>query len=243
MPDYRELLSTELPTGVDSGCEFGSACINTAIYLPWLVSQCLRNGVVIRRIALNHIREAKAHHHSGAPADIIVNASGLLASRLGGLEDDTVYPIRGQIVLVRNEVSLMTTISGTEDADDEVCYAMQRAAGGGTILGGTYEKGSWESSPDPNTALRIMKRCIKLNPEMIKGQGIEALQIVRHGVGLRPGRSNGVRIETDRNLFEDSTPVVHNYGHAGWGYQGSFGCAERVLELVQEIQQDPKSKI
>ncbi|QKD46474.2 FAD-dependent oxidoreductase-like protein [Fusarium oxysporum Fo47] len=115
MPDYREPLSTELRTGVDSGCEFDSACIKTAIYLPWLVR---------------------------APADIIVNASGFLASRLGGLDDDAVYPIRGHIVL--------------------------RAAGGGTILSGTYEKGSWESSPNPNTALRITKRCIKLNPEVTK---------------------------------------------------------------------------
>lgn len=66
--------------------------------------------------------KSKRHHHLGAPADIIVNASGFLASRLGGLDDDAVYPIRGHIVLVRNEVSLMTTISGTEDADD-VRYA------------------------------------------------------------------------------------------------------------------------
>jgi D-amino-acid oxidase len=33
----------------------------------------------------------------------------------------------------------------------------------------------------------------------------------------------------------DGTWVVHNYGHAGWGYQGSYGCAERVVELVDEI--------
>jgi D-amino-acid oxidase len=29
-------------------------------------------------------------------------------------------------------------------------------------------------------------------------------------------------------------PVVHCYGHAGAGYQSSWGTAERVLELVRK---------
>ncbi|CRK19305.1 hypothetical protein BN1723_017774, partial [Verticillium longisporum] len=161
-------------------------------------------------------------HHSGKPADCIVNASGLLACRLGGVEDATVIPARGQIVLVRNEATPMSTISGTEDVATDVSYLMQRASGGGTILGGTYEKGNWEANPDPNTAIRIMKRCVELNPTLTNGKGIEALDIVRHGVGLRPTRKDGVRLETDTSIFEDGTPVVHNYGHAGWGYQGSY---------------------
>jgi D-amino-acid oxidase len=55
----------------------------------------------------------------------------------------------------------MFTVSGTDDGPDEVAYIMERAAGGGTILGGTYQKGSWESQPNPNTAISIMKRAIE----------------------------------------------------------------------------------
>jgi len=28
--------------------------------------------------------------------------------------------------------------------------------------------------------------------------------------------------------------VVHNYGHGGYGYQSSYGCASRVVGLVGE---------
>ncbi|KAH7369267.1 FAD dependent oxidoreductase [Plectosphaerella cucumerina] len=241
--DYRELDASELPHDVQSGCQFSSVCINTALYLPYLVGECRKNGVVLRRGALAHIHEAKALHHSGRPADVIVNASGLLAYKLGGVADATVYPARGQIVVVRNEATPMTTVSGTEDGATEVCYMMQRAAGGGTILGGTYDKGNWDAIPDPNIAVRIMKRCVELNPGLTGGRGIEALDVVRHGVGLRPCRKDGVRLETDRSIFEDGTPVIHNYGHAGWGYQGSFGCAKRVVELAEELKREGRSKL
>jgi D-amino-acid oxidase len=155
--------------------------------------------------------------------------------------DTTVIPVRGQIVLVRNDPGVMLTISGTDDGDDEVCYIMKRAAGGGTILGGTYQKGSWESQPDPNTALRIMKRAIEICPVLVGGEGgrVEDLDVIRHGVGLRPLRRDGVRIEKEKI---GGTWVVHNYGHGGWGYQGSYGCSIRAVELVQSIV-DAKAKL
>lgn len=68
-------------------------------------------------------------HASGKKADIVVNCTGLLASRLGGVQDETVIPARGQIVLVRNSPGKMMTISGTDDGEDEVMYMMERAAG------------------------------------------------------------------------------------------------------------------
>jgi len=221
----------ELKEGMDSGSVFTSVCINTAIYLPYLVSQCLAQGVTLRRAILSHISEAAGLHHSGKKADLIVNCTGLLASKLGGVMDKNVIPARGQIVVVRNEAGAMYSTSGTDDGDDQACYIMQRAAGGGTILGGTYQKGSWESQPDPSTALRIMKRAVELCPQLTGGKGIEALSVIRHGVGLRPLRLNGVRIEKEKI---GGVWVVHNYGHGGWGYQASYGCAQGALELANE---------
>lgn len=88
--------------------------------------------------------------------------------------------------------------------------------GGGTILGGTFQIGSWESQPDPNTAQRIMRRAIEMVPGLVKpGQGVEGLDVIRHGVGLRPYRAAGPRIETE---VIDGLKVVHNYG------SGSYGC-------------------
>lgn len=171
-------------------------------------------------------------HHTGQKADVLVNCTGLLASKLGGVMDKDVIPARGQIVLVRNDPGVMMTVSGTDDAEDEVCYIMQRAAGGGTILGGTYQKGSWESQPDPTQALRIMQRAVEMCPALTGGKGVEALSVIRHGVGLRPLRTSGLRLETERI---GGAWVVHNYGHAGWGYQASYGCSEDVKKLVDEV--------
>ncbi|KAK4100778.1 D-amino acid oxidase-like protein [Parathielavia hyrcaniae] len=234
MPDFRSLPPAELPAGMHSGCEFTSVCINTAVYLPWLVGQCARRGVRFRRAVLGHVSEAAGmSRHSTERADVVVNATGLLACRLGGVMDGKVYPARGQIVVVRNEADgIMSTTSGCEDGADEVVYVMQRALGGATVLGGTYQRGNWDPNPDPNVALRIMKRAVETHPALTDGKGVEALDIIRHGVGLRPAREGGVRIEKE---MIDGTWVVHNYGHAGWGYQGSYGCAERVVELVEGI--------
>ena len=74
-----------------------------------------------------------------------------------------------------------------------------------------------------------MKRAVELYPELTGGRGIEHLDVIRHGVGLRPGREGGARIEKERigDLL-----VVHSYGHGGGGYQSSYGCAEDVVRLV-----------
>ncbi|KAK3390725.1 D-amino acid oxidase-like protein [Podospora didyma] len=234
LPDYQDLPASSLPANIHSGSEFTSVCINTPMYLSWLVGQCAALSVTFKRVTLKHIAEASQFAQGGGKADVVINASGLLACRLGGVMDAKVVPARGQTVLVRNEAEgIMYCGSGCDDADDELCYIMQRALGGGTILGGTYQKGNWDGNPDPNTALRIMKRAVAAHPELTGGKGIEGLDVIRHGVGLRPTREGGVRIE--KELMEDGQWVVHNYGHAGWGYQGSYGCAEAVVELVDEV--------
>ncbi|XPS75778.1 hypothetical protein M3J09_007848 [Ascochyta lentis] len=230
--DYKDLESDELPPGIASGCEFGSLCINPALYLPWLVGQCRANGVTFHRRTLNHVAEVRSLSVGCSKVDVIVNATGLSASNLGGVLDQNMFPIRGQTVVVRNIAPTMIIQSGTDDGDDHACYMMTRATGGGTILGGTMQVGSWESQPDLDVADMIMRRAVNIAPELTNGKGPEHLDIIRHGVGLRPGREGGVRLEKEKI---DGVWVVHNYGHAGWGYQGSYGCAEEVVGLVDSI--------
>jgi D-amino-acid oxidase len=239
--DFREQNPNEVTRGYDSGCEFTSVCINTAIYLPWLAGQCLKNGVVLKRASLTDISEAKKLSHTGNVPNIIVNATGLGSLKLGGVKDETMAPARGQIVVVRNESTPMLITSGVEDGGSDVMYLMQRAAGGGTILGGTYDIGNWESQPDPNIAQRIMQRIVEARPEVADGKGVKGLSIIRHAVGLRPWRKDGLRLEEEK--LDDETWIVHNYGHSGWGYQGSYGCAEGVVELVDKVGKDAKAKL
>lgn len=246
LPDFRVLSKDELPAGTDSGTTFTSVCINVALYLPWLASQCLKRGTVIRRAVINHISEAANLHTSGQPADLIINCTGLSSLRLGGVEDTALYPARGQIVVVRNSPGgEMSTVSGTDDDPEEAMYIMQRAAGGGTILGGCLQANNWESQPDPNLATRIMKRCIEYCPALVPpGKGIEALSIIRHGVGLRPMRNGGIRVESGYTESESGKriPVIHNYGHGGYGYQTSWGCV-KVLERLTTDALSSRSKL
>ncbi|KAM5341521.1 hypothetical protein ACJ41O_014552 [Fusarium nematophilum] len=235
LPNHRLLSKTECGDGIDSGHAATSVCINTALYLPWLVGQCLKNGVVFKRCVLDHIDDAASLHHSAARADIVINCTGLASRSLGGIRDLKLYPARAQVVLVRNESEGMMAFSGTDDGPDEAMYIMCRPAGGGTILGGCYQRDNWESQPDPNLAIRIMKRCVAAHPQLTNGKGIEALDVIRHGVGLRPARDGGARIERER--IGDMW-VVHNYGHGGAGYQCSYGCAKVVTELVDGINSE-----
>jgi D-amino-acid oxidase len=228
---FRVLPKSDLAAGIDSATSFTSVCINTAIYLPWLLSQCLRNGVKVQRGTFSHLLDAVSVDPSH-PADLVVNCTGLGASTLGGVQDTLVVAARGQIVLVRNDPGgRMLNFSGTEDGPDEACYIMARAAGGGTILGGSYQKGNTDSGVDLNQATRIMQRAVKACPALTDGKGIEALDIIRHGVGLRPVREGGTRVAKEKI---GGVWVVHNYGAGGAGYQSSYGSAQAAVRLVEE---------
>lgn len=189
-----------------------------------------------------HISEASAAGiHPAGSVDLVINSTGLGASKLGGVLDTTVVPARGQVVLVRNISPKMLDISGTDDGDGEACYIMTRAAGGGTVLGGSYQKGNWESQPDPDLAIRIMERAVRIFPELIGGEGgVEKLDVIRHGVGLRPVREGGTRVERE---VIGGVVVVHNYGAGGAGYQSSYGCAMAAVKLVDEALAEKSSKL
>lgn len=124
------------------------------------------------------------------------------------------------------------------------------STGGGTIIGGCYQKGNWDSTPDFDLANRMLRRAVEFCPEFIGGpDGLggpisssdgqplafpkpDKFSIIRHGVGLRPLRTTGTRIEKEK-IGEQW--VVHNYGHGGYGYQSSYGCGKVAVALVDEV--------
>ena len=76
-----------------------------------------------------------------------------------------------------------------------------------------------------------MKRAVDLCPSLTGGQGIEHLSVIRHGVGLRPVRLGGTRLEKEKIK---GVWVIHNYGHGGYGYQSSYGCSQAAAKLVEQ---------
>ena len=84
-----------------------------------------------------------------------------------------------------------------------------------------------------------MERAVKVCPSLTGGKGIDDLSIIRQGVGLRPVRSIGTRLEKEKI---NGVWVVHNYGHGGYGYQCSYGCSQAAVKLVQDAV-EMKSKL
>lgn len=234
---YKILDKDDVPAWADWGVSYGSISLEPSIYLHWLQSSCMDLGVKFRRETLAHVREAFL---VTAPRPrVVINCTGLQAATLGGVNDQKLRPVLGQMVIVANEADGTYAFSGGEDMDEsigECCYVIPRPAGGGTALGGSRHHGSWSTEPDMELAQRIMQRAIKIAPSLVpEGAGIESLRVIRHQVGWRPYREGGPRVEQDKIDDQElgQLQLVHAYGLGGFGFQTSYGVAGRVVELVQ----------
>ena len=73
--------------------------------------------------------------NTGVEVDVWINATGLSAKWVCG--DESMYPIKGQTVLVKGEAK------GARTWVDGGRYVIPRPGSGTTILGGTREVGNW----------------------------------------------------------------------------------------------------
>lgn len=234
LANTRVLAPNELRPGTVHGTVFDGVVISVPIYLNFLVQQCLETGVALKRVpAISNIDDTRLLHALGRKADLVVNCAGLMASRIEGVNDKhRNYPVRGQVVLVRNNISHVISVSGVPGFPKEMLYIFPRKEGG-TIIGGCFDEGNWDTTEDKSMTQRILLRALQYAPELVdpKSGNPDHIDIVGVNVGLRPFRDGGMRIEVD-----SSKPwLIHNYGAGGGGYQGSFGFAAKVVELAAHI--------
>jgi len=150
-----------------------------------------------------------------------VNAPGLGARMLVG--DRSVFPTRGQTVLVKGESKFAKTT-------DRNRYVIPRPGSGTTILGGTREDGIWyclrsrihrqswltknrSTEVSDDTTMSILKDCKPLAPQLLNKSG--DFDVLSVQCGLRPSRKGGPRVEPE--IVDRMFAVVHSYGHAGSG--------------------------
>ncbi|KAF9057156.1 D-aspartate oxidase [Panaeolus papilionaceus] len=262
MPNYKPIPKEKLPPGCLSGCTFTTVTIDTPIYLNYLLMRFLANGGRILRGSIMHINQvleggtrlfSGGSPHDPLP-DAVINCTGIGARFLGGVEDKAVYPIRGQTVLIRApwvRFGRTETLTG----DGAFTYIIPRRSSD-VIVGGTRSVDDWHPRPRPETTMDILERGLKLCPELappdiraVREPTVEDL--LRHkvgeGCGLRPARKGGVRLEVEwkdgKQVHRDGRiPVIHNYGHGGYGYQASWGCATQVLLLLGDaLSASPKN--
>ncbi|MBC9713638.1 FAD-binding oxidoreductase [Streptomyces sp. TRM66268-LWL] len=199
--------ATDLPDGCAAGVQATVPVLDMPVCLRYLSGRLADAGGVVEVRAVTGLAEAAAE------APVVVNCSGLGARAL--VPDETVYPVRGQLVVVENPGIERWFVAGTD------AYVIPHPRG--VVLGGTADEHDWRREPDPETAARIVERCARFHPELATARVLE------HRVGLRPARPT-VRLE--RELFDESTVLVHNYGHGGGGVTAAWGCAEDVAALL-----------
>lgn len=208
-PFVRRLTAEETPAGYATGFEIDGFMIEPPLYLPWLTDRLKQLGVLVTHRSVDRL--------DGLDGDVVVNCSGLGAGALTG--DDSLYPIRGQVVVVANP-GIGDGVSD-ESVPDRIAYVYPRSRE--VILGGLRETSSAELAADPLVSERILADCALLDPRVA---GLDPIDV---RVGLRPGRPS-VRLETE---YRSNGPVmVHNYGHGGAGYILSWGAAEEALAMA-----------
>jgi D-amino-acid oxidase len=212
---YRRPTAEELPEGFADGHLAEVPLIETPVHMNWLVERFNTLGGQLVRRELNRLDEVPGKN------DVVINCSGLGARLL--VDDESVYPIRGQIARVTRPPSVIRVLFD-EHGRHALGYVIPRR--NEVIVGGTAQENNWDLLVDPATADLILQKGMRLSPEL------RGAQVIDHLVGLRPGRT-AVRLEMEQ--LAHGRTVIHNYGHGGAGFTLSWGCAAEVVDLVEQI--------
>ncbi|AAW43426.1 hypothetical protein CNBE0250 [Cryptococcus deneoformans B-3501A] len=249
---YRMLKPEEVHAPFKYGVTYEAYTLNTPLYLLHLASTLRSVRVPILRARLSSLDEAYSLPQFG-PVDLVINATGLGARSLLGVEDPTVFPAKGQTVLVRAPVKECYGLGDPLPQPGQKAYIIPRPGPDGhVILGGCYLPNDWSTNVDPDVAEEILKQCHTLCPRL-DGKGGKGtwkdIEVIAHNVGLRPVREAGLRCEVEERVIGEKVKtglatkggkvgggrkvgVVHAYGIGPAGYQASLGIAKEVSELV-----------
>ncbi|RCK60582.1 D-amino-acid oxidase [Candida viswanathii] len=241
--DFKIIDSLKLPPGIGFAHSFKGVVISVPTYLKYLVQQNKEIGNKLKKIPIIYnIEKARDYHSSGKKADYVVNATGLSATSIKGVEDNKLtFPVRGQVLLVKNNARIQYHVHGFPGFPNELLYIMPRKEGG-TIIGGCFLPGETNKTEDKDMTERIIRRALKYAPELIdpsfKKNPLK-IEIAQVNVGFRPFREDGARVELDKS----KKWLIHNYGAGGGGYQGSYGLAKKVVDIFKSELPSGKSKL
>ncbi|MAL11628.1 MAG: FAD-dependent oxidoreductase [Maricaulis sp.] len=150
-PDLHELSPSQHTFPVDRATRFTTMYVETGRYLRQLMRDFRIAGGTIRR------------RRFAAPSDIaelsetlVFNCTGLGARALFG--DDGMVPVRGQLAILLPQPEIDYAYTG------RFGYMFPRPDG--IVLGGTFERGIWDATPQDSDIARILARHAQLHAEM-----------------------------------------------------------------------------
>jgi len=211
LSDLRLLDADELPDGFVSGWSYTAPAINMPVYLEYLLNRYANLGGTVDYAAVSSLAEVAA--------PVVVNCTGIGARALAG--DDSLVPIRGQVVVVENPGIEEFYIDHGTPGDVDYVYAFPHSDV--VVLGGTAHKGAFDLPPRPEISARIIRDCADVLP------ALRGARVVAERVGLRPYRPE-VRLEAE--TLPGGRTLWHNYGHGGAGVTLSWGCAREITSAV-----------
>jgi glycine/D-amino acid oxidase-like deaminating enzyme len=140
-PRARSLTRAEHPFALDPVWTYDTMYVETHRFLAQLVRDLLKGG---GRIRLK--RFATPEDIAGLDETLVFNCTGIGARELFG--DAELTPIRGQLAVLPPQPEVRYAFTG------ESGYMFPRADG--ILLGGTFERGEWSTTPDPADIQRIL---------------------------------------------------------------------------------------
>ncbi|MDX6420688.1 MAG: D-amino-acid oxidase, partial [Trebonia sp.] len=210
LPDVRVLGPGDLPAGFVAGWRYTAPAVNMPVYLEYLLRRYERRGGSVAAETVTSL--------ASVAAPVVVNCTGIGARTL--VPDESLIPVRGQIVVVENPgITEFYLDHGNDGAD----YVYLFPHGDVVILGGTAYEGASDLAPRPDVADRIMRDCAAAFPSL------RGARVVAERVGLRPVRPS-VRLEAE--TLPSGRVLWHNYGHGGAGVTLSWGCATELTSAV-----------
>lgn len=228
LEEFQVLPEQDLPAGASYGIRFLSWSFNCPEYLVLMARYLTDRGVEIKRKRLAHISEAVS-----LSTAVVFNCSGLGARSLGGVEDKSMYPTRGQVVVVKAPHIHENVMRWGRDY---ATYIIKRPhSHDQLILGGFMQKDDWSPDTTREQSQNILARTTELYPKILTdnphGQNVTDLEVLRSAAGLRPSRHGGVRIKKE---VMNGVVVVHNHGAGGYGFQAGLGMAVEAVSLASE---------
>lgn len=236
---------------VINGWRFNTFLADWPVYFPALINS------VLDKVSGFEIRELTVSDLSTLPFDVIINCteigsielfndrSNRLIHRGHLLNIPGAPPIKnrdGNIISYNFTPGEDIYRSETGGLQDVYCYSRQNdiVLGGSRQRGYISDQGVWkgETNMEPVTrvnGLEVPSQILDLHKDILKhtfGYKLPPVTKMRSKLGYRFTRDDksGLRIECEEI---ENKLVIHNYGHGGAGVTLSWGCARKVVELLQ----------
>ncbi|HEY0622917.1 FAD-dependent oxidoreductase [Sphingomonas sp.] len=141
-PNGKLLGPNEHPFPVERMVAFDTMYVETPRFMAQLMSEVLGAGGTIRMRRFGNLAEVAT-----LSEQLIFNCTGIGAKALVG--DEVLTPVRGQLAVLRPQHEVRYAFSG------DAGYMFPR--GDGILLGGTFERGEWDATPQPDDIARILR--------------------------------------------------------------------------------------